>query len=100
MSRKVSLTVNGNSIEMNPFVEDYICQVAAGIVKSLKGTGAIKKLELDVDSDGQVTITLNGANVPCNVFVTQIIHNTLAGMVTDLKGVEKAMSTFSLKITQ
>lgn len=100
MARKVSLTVNGNPIELNPFVEGYAYYIAAGIINSLKDTGEIKNLELDVDSDGQVSIVLNGDVVPCNVFVMDIIHNTLAGMVSNLKGVGKKMSTFSLRISQ
>jgi hypothetical protein len=99
MARKVSLNVNGNSIELNPFVEAYVYHVAVGIVNSLKGTGSVKKLELDIDSDKHVTLTLNGANVPVNEFVMQIVHNTMSGMVQDLKGVTEAMSTFSLRMS-
>jgi hypothetical protein len=100
MARKVSLTVNGNPIKLDIFVEEYVYHVTAGILNSLKGTGAIKNLELDVDSDGQVTINLNGVAVPLSFFPVQIIRNTLAGMVSKLKGVEKEMSTFSLRVTQ
>ena len=100
MARKVSLTVNANPIELDSFVEGYVYHVAAGILASLKGTGAIKKLELDVDSDGDVKITLNGADVPLSFFPVQIIKSTLDGMVSSLKGVEKEMSTFSLRVTQ
>jgi hypothetical protein len=100
MARKVSLNVNGNSIELNPFVEAYVYHVAAGIVNSLKGTGSVKTLELDIDSDKRVTLTLNGTGVPVNEFVMQIIFNTMAGMVKDLKGVTEAMSTFSLMASQ
>ncbi|OGO18269.1 MAG: hypothetical protein A2Z15_03500 [Chloroflexi bacterium RBG_16_50_11] len=100
MARKVSLTVNGNPIKLDFFVEGYVYHVAAGILASLKDTGAIKKLELDVDSDGQVKITLNGAEVPLSYFPVQIIRNTLAGMVSDLKGVTKEMSTLSLRVSQ
>ena len=100
MTRKVSLTVNNNPIKLDYFVEGYVYHIAAGILASLKGTGAIKTLELDVDSDGQVNITLNGADVPLIVFPMQIIRNTLAGMVSNLKGVDKEMSTFLLRVTQ
>jgi hypothetical protein len=100
MARKVSLTVNGNPIELNPFVEGYVYHIAAGILNSLKSTGKIKKLDLDIDSDGLVTVVLNGKAVSVNVFVMEIIRNTMAGMVKDLKGVEKEMSTFSLRVSQ
>lgn len=100
MARKTSLTVNGKTITLDYFVEGYVYHVAAGILASLKGTGEIKKLELDVDSDGDVKITLNGADVPLSFFPVQIIKNTLAGMVASLKGVSGKMSTLSLRVTQ
>ena len=100
MARKVSLTVNDNPIELDYFVGGYIYHVAAGILASLKGTGTIKNLELDVDNDGQIKITLNGSDVPLSYFPVQIIHSTLAGMVSNLKGVANEMSTLELKISQ
>jgi hypothetical protein len=100
MARKVSLTVNNNPIEMNPFVEGYVYHVAAGILNSLKDTKPIKKLDFDIDSDGLVTIVLNGGAVSVNVFVMEIIRHTMAGMVSNLKGVAKEMRTLELKITR
>ncbi len=100
MARKTSLSVNNNPIELDYFVEGFVYHIATGILGSLKGTGAIKKLELDVDSDGQVTITLNGADVSLSYFPVQIIRSTLAGMVSNLKGVDKEMSTLSLRVSQ
>jgi hypothetical protein len=100
MARKTSLTVNGNPIKLDYFVEGYVYHVAAGILNSLKGTSAIKTLEFDIDSEGDVKINLNGADVPLSFFPVQIIKSTLAGMVSNLKGVDRAMSTFSLRVTQ
>ncbi|OGO00472.1 MAG: hypothetical protein A2Y58_00150 [Chloroflexi bacterium RBG_13_51_52] len=100
MARKVSLTVNDNLIELDYFVEGYVYHVAAGILASLKGTGAVKNLELDVDNDGQIKITLNGSDVPLSYFPVQIMRSTLAGMVSNLKGVDKEMSTLELRISQ
>jgi hypothetical protein len=100
MARQVSLTVNDNPIELDHFVEGFVYHIAAGILNSLKGTGAIKNLELSVDGDGQVNIALNGTEVPLSYFPVQIIRDTLAGMVANLKGVTDEMHTLELKITQ
>ncbi len=100
MARQVSLTVNDNHIELDRFVEGFVYHVASGILNSLKGTSAIKNLELSVDSDGQVNITLNGTEVSLSYFPVQIIRDTLAGMVANLKGVTDEMHTLELKITQ
>jgi hypothetical protein len=100
MPRKVSLTVNDSPIELDHFVKGFVYHVTAGILASLKDTGAIKTLELNVDGDGQVNITLNGTEVPLSYFPVRIIRDTLAGMVSNLKGVTGPMRTLELKVTQ
>jgi hypothetical protein len=100
MARKVSLKVNNIPIEMNPFVEGYVCYIAEGIIRSLKDTKPIKTLELDIDSDDLLTITLNGDGVSVNEFVMEIVRHTLSGMVSGLKGVDETMRTLSLRVTQ
>lgn len=100
MTRKISLSVNHQPIKLDYFVEGYIDHVVGGIIASLKDTGAIKDLALDIDNTGQVKITLNGADVPLGYFPVELIRNTLAGMVSPLKGVDKEMNTLELKITR
>ena len=100
MARKTSLTVNSIPVELDYFVGGYVYHVVAGIVASLKDTGTIKNLELDVAGDDRVQIALNGVDVPLNYFATQIIQNTLAGMVSNLRGVTEEMRTLELRITQ
>jgi hypothetical protein len=100
MARKVSLTVNENQIELNEFVEAYFYHVAGGIIASLKDTGAIKKLKLDIDKTGDVKVDLNGKDIPLNLFVVEIVKNTFEGMAANLKGVGGKMKTLSLKIEQ
>jgi hypothetical protein len=100
VARKVNLTVNNVPIKLDYFVEGYVYHVANGILASLKDTGVIKTLELDVDNTGDVKINLNGADVPLIYFPKLIIRNTLAGMVSKLKGVESELNTLELKITQ
>lgn len=100
MAAKTNLMVNGHQIEMNPFVEVYAYQLSGGIVASLKDTGAIKQLLLEVKDNADVKMTLNGKDVPLNFFATEIIRNTLAGMVANLKGAEGGMKTLEIKIEQ
>lgn len=100
MTRKISLSVNNKPIKLDYFVEGYIDHVVGGIIASLKDTGAIKDLALDIDNTGQVTITLNGADVPLGYFPVELIRNTLTGMVSSLKGVDKEMDTLELKINR
>jgi len=100
VARKVSLTVNSNPIKLDYFVEGYVYHVTNGIIASLKDTGAIEELELDVDDSGDVQITLNGNDVPLSYFPVEIIRNTLAGMVSNLKGVDGELKTLELRISQ
>ena len=96
MTKKVSLTVNDVPIKLDFFVEGYVEHVTAGILASLKDTGEIKDLELDIDNEGQVKINLNGSEVPLSYFPIEIIRNTVFGMVSNLKGVNQVER---LKIT-
>ncbi len=100
MAKKVSLTVNNVSIKLDSFVETYVYHVADGIVASLKDTGAYKKLELNVEENGDVKLVFNGTDNPLNFFVTEIVRNTLTGMVSNLKGVTGKVKTINLSISQ
>jgi hypothetical protein len=100
MAQKVSLNVNGNTIELNPYIEDYFYYITEGVIKSLKDTEPIKTLDLDIDSDDLLTIILNGEGVSVNEFVMEIVRNTYAGMVSNLKGVDDEMRTLSISIEQ
>jgi hypothetical protein len=99
MTRRVSLSVNNVSINLDYFVENYIDHVVGGIIASLKDTGAIKSLELGIDNTGQVKITLNGADVPLGYFPVEIIRGTITGMVSTLKGVDRVLIPIQIKIT-
>ena len=98
MAVKTSLKVNNQQLELNPFVESFVYHIAGAMVASLKDTGAIKKLQLEVLDSGDVKMNLNGKDVPLNIFVTEIFFNTLSGMVKDLKGVEGKLKTLVLII--
>jgi hypothetical protein len=89
MTSRVSLSVNDAPIELDYFVHDYIDYVVGGIIASLRDTGEIEKLQLNIDNEGQVTINLNDADVPIKYFPNEIIKATIMGMVSLLKGVDK-----------
>jgi hypothetical protein len=98
VTRNITLSVNDTSIKLDYFTSGYVDHVTGGIIDSLKGTAAIKSLELEIDDDGIVAINLNGADIPLNFFATEIIKSTITGMVTPLKGVEGAIKKLKLKI--
>ena len=100
MTRKISLSVNDTPVKLDYFVSGYLDHVAGGIVASLKGTGEIKDLELEIDDDGIVTLALNGVDIPLNFFATEIVKSTVAGMVTPLKGVEGPVNSVALAINR
>lgn len=98
MTREIRLSVNDTPISLDYFAAGYIDHITGGIVASLKGTGEIKKMELNIDSKGNIKLNLNGANVPLNYFASEIIKSTVSGMVSPLKGVEKAIEKLELEI--
>ena len=47
------LTVNGEIVELNNFVQGFISQALIGMVKSLRGVGDIETIELKISKDCQ-----------------------------------------------
>jgi hypothetical protein len=86
MTRKIDLSIEGVSIELDYFVQGFIEHTVSGIIESLEGTGEIGDLRILIQGD-EVKVDLNGAIVPLNPFVNRLVKNTIAGMVSSLKGV-------------
>jgi hypothetical protein len=85
---ETKLQVNNISVELNPFVEEFLARIVAGAVSSLKGAEDIQSLELYLEQ-GDIKIIVNGNELPLNPFPRDIILNTLVGLVSSLKGVGK-----------
>ncbi|HJX12112.1 MAG TPA: hypothetical protein VJ377_01155 [Dehalococcoidales bacterium] len=100
MTRRVKLAVNDLPIDLDYFVAGYLDHVVGGIVASLRDTGEVRELKLNIDNEGQVTINLNGADVPLTPFPVEIIGNTMRGIVAPLKGVDSAVNTLELTINR
>jgi len=87
-SFKATLKVNKITVEMNPFVEEFLARTSVGAVSSLRGTEDIKSLEIHQDK-GNVKITVDGKDIPLTPFPNEIISSTLVGLVSPLKGISK-----------
>ena len=85
---KTELEINNVSVELNPFVEEFLTRTVVGAVSSLKGTENIRDLELYLEG-GDVKIVVNENELPLTPFPTDIITNTITGLVSSLKGVDK-----------
>jgi len=87
-SLEAKLWVNNASVDLNPFVEEFLARTATGAVRTLKGAEDIKDLELYVQ-EGDVRVTVNGNELPITPFPNDIIANTFTGLVSTLKGIDK-----------
>ena len=85
---RAELEINNVSVELNPFVEEFLTRTVVGAVSSLKGAENIRDLELYLEQ-GDVKLTVNGNELPITPFPTDIITNTITGLVSSLKGVGK-----------
>jgi hypothetical protein len=85
---KAELEINDVSVELNPFVEEFLIRTVVGAISSLKGAENIRELELYLEQ-GDVKIVVNENELPLTPFPTDIIANTLTGLVSSLKGVDK-----------
>ena len=88
---KTELEVNNASVELNPFVHEFLTRTVVGAVSSLKGVEHIQGLELHL-AHSDVKIVVNGNEVPLTPFPKEIITNTIIGLVSPLKGIEKVDS--------
>ena len=85
---KVELWVNNSSIELNPFVEQFLARTVAGAVSSLKEAGDLRSMELHIEQD-EVSIIVSGKELSLTPFPKDIISGTITGLVSSLKGVGK-----------
>jgi len=88
---KTELEVNNVSVQLNPFVDEFLTRTVVGAVSSLKGAENIQGLQLYLERN-DVRIVVNGNELPLTPFPKEIITNTIVGLVSPLKGVEKVDS--------
>ena len=86
MNFKTELEVNNVSIELNPFVEEFLTRTVVGAVSSLKGAENIQGVELYLERN-DVRIVVNGSELPLTSFPKEIITSAIIGLVSPLKGV-------------
>lgn len=92
---EAKLWVNSISVDLNPFVEEFLARTVTAAVSSLKGAEDIQSLELHL-AQGNVRIVIDGNELPLTPFPNDIIASTVTGMASVLKDVDKIES---LKIT-
>jgi hypothetical protein len=85
---KAELEINNVSVELNPFVEEFLTRTVVGAVSSLKGAENIQDLDLYLER-GEVKLVVNGNEPPLTPFPKEIITGTITGLVSSLKGVDK-----------
>jgi len=85
---RAELEVNNVSVELNPFVEEFLAQTVVGAVSSLKGAENIRELKLRIGG-GDVNIAVNGQELPLTPFPRDIITSTIIGLVSSLKDIGK-----------
>ncbi len=78
--------MNGLSVALNPFVEEFLARTVTGAVSSLKGAEDIRRLELYLER-GDVSIIVNGNELSLTPFPKDIIASTVTGLVSSLKGI-------------
>ena len=82
------LAVNNESVELNPFVEEFLTRTVVGAASCLKGAENILDLELYLER-GDVKLVVNGNELPLTPFPKEIFTNTIIGLVSSLKGMGK-----------
>jgi hypothetical protein len=85
---RAKLEINNVSVELNPFVQEFLTRTVVGAVSSLKGAENIRDLELYLEQK-DAKLVVNGNELPLTPFPKDVITNTIIGLVSSLKGVGK-----------
>ena len=85
---RAKLEINNVSIELNPFVQEFLTRTVVGAVSSLKGAENIRDLELYLEQK-DAKLVVNGNELPLTPFPKDVITNTIIGLVSSLKGAGK-----------
>jgi hypothetical protein len=85
---RAELEVNNVSVELNPFVEEFLARTVVGAVSSLKGVEDVRDLELYL-TQAEVKLAVNGNELLLTQFPKDVLTNTIIGLVSSLKGVGK-----------
>ncbi|MCR4394796.1 MAG: hypothetical protein NUV31_10540, partial [Dehalococcoidales bacterium] len=93
----ISVTVNGQPLELSDFPRDFVANTVVGAAKSLKGVDKVEKLELTLNY-GKIKMTVNDQNIPLTPFPTLILARTLIAMVSTLKGVAGEVNNLEIKL--
>jgi hypothetical protein len=83
---RAELVVNNVSVELNPFVEEFLTRTVVGAASSLKGAEDIRDLKLYLERD-HVKLTVNENELSLTQFPKKVLTNTIIGLVSSLKGV-------------
>lgn len=82
------MTVNGMSIELNPFTEQLLARTTAGLVSALRGADEWHNLELHLEQR-DLRILVNGEELTLTPFPSEVITNTVIALASSLKGVDR-----------
>jgi hypothetical protein len=85
LSTRVS--VDGEALPVNAFVQDISGRTVAAMASSLKGGGG-REIELSVEASdpGKARLRVDGRPVPLNAMVRDMLTRAAAGMASSLKG--------------
>jgi hypothetical protein len=94
---KAKLRVNKITVDMNPFVENFLAHTVVGMVASLRGVEKLQSLDMHQEK-GEVKIKVNSEEIPLTPFPNDIICNTLTALVSSLKDVDKKIDSWDINV--
>ena len=87
-TRRVTLSINGESVQIVEFVKKLMGDVISGMLVNLKGADISQEICIFIDGD-VISITTGGNIIETNPFIGDIIRKTTIGMASSLKRVGK-----------
>lgn len=87
---EVALTVNGNRVDIKPFVRTMFVNTINGLLAALHDAGNATEIMITVGHNREACLTADGNSVEMKSFIRDMVVNTTRGLVTALRGIENA----------
>jgi hypothetical protein len=97
----MDLTVDGQAIRTNAFVEKILTNISWGIINALKDVpDNPQTIQIVLAAESNLEVALDGQVIRTNPFVQKTVHNIIMGMVNSLDDIPENPEKITLFISE
>lgn len=95
----VSLTVNGNNLELHKYVRNVTEQIGLAVIRSLDIPEDVTGDITIVESNKEVSIKIGNNDIPLNEYANKMIVSILEAFVLNTSGFEPPIETIMIELS-